>query len=614
MHSIQDLNNYSGTTLTYTDERSPSITFSVEPPINHVVELANATPHTAVVGTDITEIINYDQVSVVYTINLAPYGSNITATWANIPSTVASSNPSSGRYVFSNIARVSDWEAVKSPTLTPTGGFTGNWQYTGNISYTIANVANSRSWTNYVTSSLSDYYLTAIAASSYDRNTPKTIDQYPQINDPASNANGTFNITISTNNISSISTMSSTGSAQSVFDYANKRLSITGNRAQVNDNLASITFQPGLDFLGNFSMTYTLTNPVGTVITKNQLYTLGSSAIVSHINDTFTFTKNQGSQSIFSANTPQIVEYITGAYYDLYLSTTAGYFGTSDADKTSNYHITGNSSTINSAISGIKFWPLKDYANAQTFNLQLNRNSALALSADIDMDGLDTGRTETLTFTSGQYWTPTADQLYYSNNATFLVVGAGAGSQINGGGGGGGRVTETTANLANVTYTVIVGAGGASSQHAGQYSTNGQSSRIGATSIGNISASGGNGTNGYNGGSSTNAGGTGVSGGAGGGGGAGAAGSNGVGAPTYRGGKGGNGVTAFNGSTYGGGGGGAGGNSPASSGGTGGGGAGAYSTGYAQSGSTNSGGGAGADMYGYSTSGGSGIVIVRINY
>jgi len=236
----------------------------------------------------------------------------------------------------------------------------------------------------------------------------------------------------------------------------------------------------------------------------------------------------------------------------------------------------------------------------------------------------------------------------------YLVVAGGAGGTYAGGGAGGLRSTVTTtggggsldsalALIANTSYTVTIGAGGAG---ANPTSANGTNSSIigGAVSItslgGGGSTVGGSNTNGNSGGSggggggaggtggagTTNqgyAGGAGISGASAGGGGAGVAGSP---ATSGNGGGGGNGIyTAITdginslvsiGQSSGGhyyfAGGGGGSGSSNGAGGTGGGGAAGSSSGTA--GTPNTGGGGGGGGSGTGATGGSGIVIVRYAY
>jgi hypothetical protein len=234
-------------------------------------------------------------------------------------------------------------------------------------------------------------------------------------------------------------------------------------------------------------------------------------------------------------------------------------------------------------------------------------------------------------------------------SASYLTVAGGGGGggggagNAGGGGGAGGYLTGTTSLNPTLSYTVVVGAGGVSSQGSGAYGptgygTNGSNTTFGSlttavgggyggsdTSPANSGGSGGGG--GYNNGGSTTGGsatsGQGNAGGSGtgsGGGGAGAAGTNGTGG-------GGSGVAGGVGlansisgtSTYYAGGGGGPGDSGRGSGGNGGGGTGAqYSPPlYATAGTANTGGGGGGGRYlstGITASGGgnggSGVVII----
>lgn len=218
---------------------------------------------------------------------------------------------------------------------------------------------------------------------------------------------------------------------------------------------------------------------------------------------------------------------------------------------------------------------------------------------------------------------------------------AAAGNNVEGGGGGGGGVLPDTTHAVSVgSYTITVGAGGASQHNTGTVGASGSNSVFDTlTAIGGgggdgtttptgggSGGSGGGGAFNNNGGSGSgggtgtsgqgNTGGTGIGNAAGGGGGAGAVGNNGGGGTGGAGGAGFTSTISGSSAVYGGGGGGAGGTT-GGSGGTGGGGAGtnSVSLGNAVAGTANTGGGgggafAGSAGGGFSGAGGSGVVII----
>lgn len=254
-----------------------------------------------------------------------------------------------------------------------------------------------------------------------------------------------------------------------------------------------------------------------------------------------------------------------------------------------------------------------------------------------------------------------------NSEVEYLIVGGGGGGGMDmGGGGGGGGVLSGTASVSATAYTIVVGAGGASSgQPYSSRNANsrgqagGNSSAFGVTALGGGGGAGshdnnvapalagyasGGGASGRNGNYANGTAGQGNRGGTtggtwypGGGGGAGGAGSNGTGGGAF----GGQGIpSSILGTTYwfGGGGGGAGYSNRGGNGGRGGGGGGSYWTtggngignteginpggngtgnaqsGYGGSGGANTGGGAGGHSHQAATSarsGGSGIVVVR---
>lgn len=218
-----------------------------------------------------------------------------------------------------------------------------------------------------------------------------------------------------------------------------------------------------------------------------------------------------------------------------------------------------------------------------------------------------------------------------ASTAQILVIGGGAGgygsdtTSISGGGGAGGYQYNSAFPLTVRTYTVTIGAGGASSNNGNNSIFDTLTATGGGTGGHTGSLNGANGGSGGGGGSNTGTGGTGSQGNNGGnantasGGGGGGSSAVGANSTAYYGGNGGNGtqnnIDGLN-NYYGGGGGGAGyisGPGGPGTGGTGGGGAGASTdggTGVAGTANTGGGGGAGGYNGGIGGAGGAGIVIV----
>lgn len=223
-------------------------------------------------------------------------------------------------------------------------------------------------------------YLSNPVSVSYDKNIAVQLLNAPVIIDNI--YDGSWTVTIGSNTSNTIASMSSAGTLGGTSNFTLGSLTITGTKAQVNSHLSSITMQPGLNYVQNFTVRYTVITPnngviqvkkqqllinrTDTQVSYDELSTGGSATYISGVSSTI-------------ANTPKIVPTTVVPFattnYTLTITPTLttginvlSANGTLSDFTTKTLTLTGSASTINSALDNLHL-----SANAfTTSNITLN--------------------------------------------------------------------------------------------------------------------------------------------------------------------------------------------------------------------------------------------------
>jgi hypothetical protein len=142
MNTLEDLNTYGQTQLSYTDSRDPDIIFDRPLPVNQEVSIAVGQTHTVPIGIDITEIIKPDLLNIFYEINVSSVA-GATVAWDITPAGCSVSNPSTGVYRMNNIDTVAQWQIVRSPNIIIPSNREDNFTYTAAIKW---DPTKTKSW------------------------------------------------------------------------------------------------------------------------------------------------------------------------------------------------------------------------------------------------------------------------------------------------------------------------------------------------------------------------------------------------------------------------------------------------------------------------------------
>ena len=317
--------------------------------------------------------------------------------------------------------------------------------------------------------SASAKYLTTPGSSYYDEDTWTTILNYPNIN---SSASGTYILKVFPITNNTVSELSSTGiGGTSSFNNSTKELTISGTLSQVQSHLSNISLLSYTDYTSDFLLEYRLTLPNGTIANRRQQILFGkSNALTTNLDINRTAYSNTPDQMLFSSNTPQINETIVPApTYSVVLTSTSGYFGSSNANPQSTYTITGTKTYVNSLLSTVKYYPIKDISGPSAITFTQSRNGIQQFSQTIGLTILPRSTAipgiGQFTFNSSGAFTPTYEQAYYLT-ATIGAIGAGGPQKTNqilytvGDGGGGGGIDVTTRILGTLTpISFVIGQG-----------------------------------------------------------------------------------------------------------------------------------------------------------
>ena len=146
MNGLSELNSFTQTPLTYTDDRDPKVTFDRGTPTNQTKNIGTGQSHTIMIGIEIIDIIKPDSLNIYIDINVSAVA-GATVTVPSLNPTLTLANISSGVYRISNIDTLADWANVKTALINIPAGYQNNYNYTCTINY---DPSKTKSWTTAV--------------------------------------------------------------------------------------------------------------------------------------------------------------------------------------------------------------------------------------------------------------------------------------------------------------------------------------------------------------------------------------------------------------------------------------------------------------------------------
>lgn len=255
MNSLQDLNYYSSTTVSFTDDRASQLIYDRTAPHNTSITLNEGQWHLVPLGIDIVDIVNIDGFAVKpsYTISATLPGAVVV--WNDVPGNCTVTNPSPGVYTISNILTIEDWNRVKRPVVNLPNAYFGSWSYTA----TISSSAGSKQWT--VDLTFIDVTSLSVPTKMYfDEGTNQKIVGGSVIIDEGIQ-DPTWTVEVVPSVTANVVAFTSYGSgATTNFNSTTKIYSITGTKLQVNSHLNNLYLQTATTASQDMTITYTANN------------------------------------------------------------------------------------------------------------------------------------------------------------------------------------------------------------------------------------------------------------------------------------------------------------------------------------------------------------------
>lgn len=147
MSSLTDLNNYADGTITYSDVRASNVLFNFPTAVDLTDITITSQTFTLQRTIDIVEIVQPSVAAVQFQVDVSNLAGT-TVSFGTLPSGVTVDSGANGVYTVSGIDSVSDWEAVREPTISlPTADTQGSFNYTCKIIYTNDGVRKEKTWT-----------------------------------------------------------------------------------------------------------------------------------------------------------------------------------------------------------------------------------------------------------------------------------------------------------------------------------------------------------------------------------------------------------------------------------------------------------------------------------
>ncbi len=247
MQSLTDLNTRAAQTVTFTENRGTNVIF--DRAAGKTYSFTETTlSFNLLVGANITEIINPTLANVRYKINIGT--TQVSLNFGTLPSGVTVSQTGTIYTVF-GIDSISDWEAVKQPTVTIDAAFAGTFSYDASIVYNTDTTADNEFQWNvgiYAPDALLESQFAITGNGTSIRNSGATLVALTSIE-----ATPTPPIEISPASLSSAFSITATGilvtfgsaniSASSTLSASGDRLRISGSSMSVNTSISAIASQ-----------------------------------------------------------------------------------------------------------------------------------------------------------------------------------------------------------------------------------------------------------------------------------------------------------------------------------------------------------------------------------
>jgi len=243
--SLQDLNNYALTPITYTDLRTAQVIFDRGATVDQELTINENNTFVFPWGININDITQYDVAEVQYEIDLTNFTSPVNVEWGTLPAHVTTQRVGTTNvWLVEDIRSASDWLAVRNATVTPEFGFSGDITLRGTISYYSDNQDSSRTqvgWDVDLTVNAVQYFTTAPTLEYVSYETKTDMSTVSITNAGPGSFDPDWTLRISATPEGSIVDFDADGSpAEITFDESTGVFTIIGDTTAVNAILATM--------------------------------------------------------------------------------------------------------------------------------------------------------------------------------------------------------------------------------------------------------------------------------------------------------------------------------------------------------------------------------------
>lgn len=390
MNSMQDLNNYSNTSVPHGDQRPAQVVFSSELSSITLFPYEN-TPFAATPAVDIVSVTSLPQ-PITFAINLQVLPT-ATISWGNLTALGTGNltvTTAANIYTVTGIQNASDWQIVRAPTITMPVNPPDDWTYTSTITY---NNGNTRVWTSLVNViQLDELSTPSDAYYSGDSEPPALLNYTPNlVNLGVGNIyTATYTLTVTPSNVSVMGNLTSSGiGATSSFNNSTKILTVTGNATGINNHLDNLNYYFTANLNVDWDAYYSLYNPIAnfysnvtqTIKSLDSAYLSRPSAeyydanvvdlMVNYANISPTIA------GASSTNTLKITGIPTSAVANI---STVGTLGGTSSYAANVLTITGTVAQINNRLGNITLTTSVDYASDFKLQYQLITSDNITVS------------------------------------------------------------------------------------------------------------------------------------------------------------------------------------------------------------------------------------------
>ena len=337
--SLQDLNTYAQTPITYDDVRTAQVIFDRGATVDQTLVTPENGDFVSPWGINIETITQPDVAEVEYHLDYSAFADPISITWSFLPAhiTVVRTN---NIWVVSGIENSEDWLYARNATVLPPFGFSGVVQHSAAIHYysdTQDSTKNIAAWDINLTVTQVEYFSvpapqTYVSNTLYSQLNTTRITNDPEDFDPVWDLR-IYSADENLTPVDAIEEMFSDGSAaEAAWNNSTNQYVITGDTESVNDVLDTLDLETG-KYSTDFFLVFRLANNFTSDL-EYQIQTFSSRDFI--IDPVVVATQTTAPNYIFGAFVDLIATATSTPSINVIRSANAEFVASADIDSTPN--------------------------------------------------------------------------------------------------------------------------------------------------------------------------------------------------------------------------------------------------------------------------------------